>query len=376
MRSVRQETVTHLFLRSADLMRKFRLVEQGFAFFELVLAIALASLVATWAASAWMRHVEDALAQATGVWIATVQNAMNQMLRRQSDFMSGLTVDRADAAHYAQLRAPTVIELIDAGHLPRGFAPVPPIPYQVSIRITAPEGDCENMGCRIEALTVAQPTVRQLAEAKDVTRIGKILTAMQGVGASVHPFAPDRIKGPGLEISNPPEGQSIALPVGSILAKSFYDSSKFAHLIRREDRRDSSLEGRLDVKKGISSRGEIRTKSGLLSEGRVTAGEFLQLQGVASAEQVCDADGLVARGSSGDLLTCHAGHWRSAGSRFGGVYSWHSFHGCGAVGYQPAMSNHLTGGCFCPVGFNPVQISRWKGETSDIDEFRTYICLR
>ena len=376
MRSVHQETVTPLFLRFADLMRKNRSVEQGFALFELVLAIFLASLVATWAASVWMRHAEDALAQATGVWLTTVHNAMNQMLRRQSDFMSGLTVERTDAAHYVHLLAPTVTELMRAGHLPKGFAPVPPIPYQVSIRIAAPEGDCGNMGCRLEALTIAQPEIRQLAEAGDVTRIGKILAAMQGVGASVHPFAPDRIKGPGIELPNPPHGQSKALPVGTILTKSFYDSSKFAHLIRREDRRDTGLEGRLDVKKGISSRGEIRAKSGLLSEGRVTAGEFLQLHGVASAEQVCDAQGLVARSSSGDLMTCHAGRWRSAGSRFGGVYSWHSFHGCGEVGYQAALSNPLTGGCFCPVGFNPVQISRWKGETSDIDEFRTYICLR
>jgi hypothetical protein len=351
-------------------------VEHGFAMFELVLAIALASLVATWGVTIWMRYLEDALAQATGVWILTVHRSMNQMLRRESDFMSGLILDRSGAPQYVDLRAPTITELIRAGHLPKGFAATPPIPYLVSIRISAPEGDCANMGCRIEALIVAQPPENQQTEAKDVTRIGNILTAMQGVGASVHPLEPNRIKGPGLEMENRYEGQSNALPVGTIVSKSFYDSSRFAHLIRRSDPRDTLLEGRLGVKKDIASDANIHAKGGLRSDGRITAGEFLQLQGIAAADQSCEAEGLVARSSSADLLTCHAGRWRFAGGGFGGVYSMHSFYGCGTVGYEPAMSNPMTGGCFCPEGFNPVKISRWKDEISNLDEFRTYICLR
>ena len=354
-----------------------RRLEQGFALFELILAIALASLVVAWGASAWMRYLEDALSQATGVWMLTVHNSMSQMLRRESDFMSGLVLDRVGAAEYEDLRAPTVTELIHAGHLPKGFATTPPIPYQISIRISAPEGDCANMGCRIEALIIAQPSANQFEEARDVTRIGNILTAMQGVGASVHPMAPDRIKGPGFETGNQYEGQNNPLPVGTIVSKSFYDSSRFAHLIRRDDQRDTRLEGRLDIKKGISSAADIHARGGLRSDGRMTTGEFLQLQGVAAADQACEVDGLVARSSdSADLLTCHAGRWRSAGGRFGGVFSWHSFHGCDSVGFGPVMSNPMTGGCFCPAGFNPVKISRWKDEVSNMDEYRTYICLR
>jgi hypothetical protein len=301
---------------------------------------------------------------------------MNQMLRRESDFMSGLVLDRVGGAEYADLRAPTITELIRAGHLPKGFASTPPIPYLVSIRISAPEGDCANMGCRIEALIFAQPAASQLAEARDVTRIGNILTAMQGVGASVHPMAPDRVKGPGLEIENQNAGQTTALPVGTIVSKSFYDSSRFAHLIRRHDRRDVRLEGRLEVKKGIVSDADIHAQGGLRSDGRITAGEFLQLQGVAVADQACEPDGLVARSDSADLLTCHAGRWRSAVGSFGGVFSSHSIHGCASVGYGPVMLNPMTGGCFCSAGFSPVKISRWKDEISNSDEYRTYICLR
>ncbi len=350
--------------------------EHGFAIFELILAIAIASLIAMWSASAWMRQVDDALAQATGVWMLTVHKAMNQMLRRQSDFMSGITGDLAAAGHYADIYAPTIAELIRAGHLPKGFAVVPPIPYHVRTHILPPEGDCEKMGCRIEALVFAQPLGNQRVQASDVTRIGNILTAMEGVGASVHPLKPDRIKGPGLDIQNQIGLQRISLPVGAIVSKSFYDSSHLSHLVRTQDRRDTGLEGRLEVQKDIASQADISSKGHLRAAGRVSAGEFLHLQGIAIAGQGCEADGLVSRSDLGDLLTCQSGYWRSAGARFGGVYSWHSFHGCGAVPYGADMSNPLTGGCFCPAGFNPLQISRWKGETSEIDEYRTYICLR
>ena len=376
MRSAPPGIVIPLFSRFADHMTKIKSIEHGFALFELILAIAIASLVAMWSASAWMRQVDDALAQATGEWMLTVHHAMNQMLRRQSDFMSGLTGDLAAAGLYADLYAPTIAELIRAGHLPKGFALTPPIPYQVAMRIFQPEGECEKIGCRIEALIYAQPLSHQRVQASDITRIGNILTAMQGVGASVHPLKPTRIKGPGLDIDNQIGEHGISLPVGTIVSKSFYDSSHFAHLVRTQDRRDTVLEGRLEVKSGIASQADIHSQRNLQASGRVSAGEFLHLQGIAVAEQACEADGLVSRSASGDLLTCQSGRWRSAGARFGGVYSWHSFHGCGVVAYGPDMSNPFTGGCFCPAGFNPLQISRWKGETSEVDEFRTYICLR
>ena len=189
-------------------------------------------------------------------------------------------------------------------------------------------------------------------------------------------MAPDRIKGAGLDMENQYDGQGIALPVGTIVSKSFYDSSRFAHLVRRDDRRDTQLAGRLGIKKDIASDANIHAKGGLRAEGRITAGEFLQLQGKAVAGSVCEADGLVARSDASELLTCHAGRWQSAGSRFGGVYSLHSSNGCSLVPFGPPMPNPLTGGCYCPAGFNPVKIARWKDETSNMDDVRTYICIR
>lgn len=352
--------------------------ERGFALFELVLAIALATVIGIWAASAWMRQVDDAVSEATGVWLLTVQKAMNQMLRRQSDFMAAMTSDLANASNYVNLHAPTIAELITAGHLPNGFALRPPLDYSVSIRVLAPEGDCKKMGCRIEAFIFAQPQGMQRKQANDVNRIGHILSAMQGQGASVHPLRPDRVTGPNLDIINPPAFMSDPLPLASIVSKSFYDSSNLAHLVRREDRRDTVLEGGLHVKKGLVTDKHISSKGGINALGRITTGEYLQVQGLGVASEACEVDGLVARSAEGGLLACQSGQWRDGGTRFGGVYSWHNINGCGRTqnGYGPDMSNPYTGGCSCPAGFSAVKISRWKEEGSEIDEFRTYICLR
>lgn len=352
--------------------------ECGFALFELVLAIALATVIGIWAASAWMRQVDDAVSEATGVWLLTVQKAMNQMLRRQSDFMAAMTADLANASNYVNLHAPTIAELITAGHLPNGFALRPPLDYSVSIRVLAPEGDCKKMGCRIEAFIFAQPQGMQRKQATDVNRIGHILSAMQGQGASVHPLRPDRVTGPNLDIVNPPAFMSDALPQASIVAKSFYDSSHLAHLVRREDRRDTMLAGQLHVKKGLATDDHVRSKGGMFAQGRITTGEYLQLQGRGVASQACEDDGLIARSAEGDLLTCQSGRWRNGGTRFGGIYALHNIHGCGRTqkGQGPDMSNPFTGDCSCPPSFSAVKISRWKEEGSEIDEFRSYICLR
>ncbi len=361
-------------MRILSLMTRRR--EDGFALFELVLAIALASLIGLWAASAWIRQVDDAAAQATGDWVLAVKKAMDQMLSRQSDLMAGIAGARLGAGAYADLWRPQISELIAAGHLPEGFALRPPIPYQVFIRVFDPVGDCAQAGCRIQALIQAQPTDTERTRAVDTSRLGHILAALAGSGASVHPLRPDRIKGANFDLPNPPRSDMTPLPAGSIAAVSLYDASQLSHLVRRDDRRDTSLAGQLNVKKGISSQAGLSTSAGVQAAGRVSAGEFLQMGGIATAAAGCDADGLIGRNTAGDLLTCHGGRWRVSDSRFGGVFSTHSTIGCHFKTWNATMINPVTGGCHCPVGFEPFQISRWKRPGDEYDEFMTYICIR
>lgn len=354
----------------------YRRRDHGFALFELVLAIALASLIGVWAASAWIRQVDDAAAQATGVWMLAVKKAMDQMLSRQSDLMAGIAGARPGAGEYADLWRPQISELIAAGHLPEGFAPRPPIPHHVSIRVFDPVGDCAQVGCRIQALIQAQPIASDQMVAVDTSRLGHILAALAGVGASVHPLRPDRIKGAMVDLPNPPRSDMTQLPAGSIAAVSLYDSSQLSHFVRRDDRRDTALAGQLNVKKGISSEAGLSTLAGLRAAGRVSAGEFLQMGGIATAFTGCDTDGLIGRNTAGDLLTCHQGRWRISDSRFGGAFSTHSTLDCHYKAWNVSLVNPVTGGCYCPAGFEPFPISRWKRPGDEYDEFNTYICLR
>ena len=59
--------------------------EGGFALLELIIGMALASLLALWGGSFWMQQAEDAAAQSTGVWLLTVKKAVDQMLVRQAE---------------------------------------------------------------------------------------------------------------------------------------------------------------------------------------------------------------------------------------------------------------------------------------------------
>ncbi len=350
--------------------------QRGFALFELVLAIALASLIGVWTATSWIKQVEDAAAQGTGIWLLTVKKAMDQMLSRQADAMTGIAPARAGAGDYADLWRPTVAELIAAGHLPAGFALKPPLTYDVAIRVFAPVGDCEQIGCRIDALIHAQPNHSARTGALDTNRLGMILNALEGAGASVHPLRSDRIRGALVDLPNPAFADMPQLLPGSIAVLSFYDSSTFAQFIRQDDKRDARLKGQLNVQQGITSESDIRSSAGLRAAGRISAGEFLHMNGVAQEATACDTEGLIGRNASGELLTCHQGRWLGGGSKFGGVFSIHGTYGCPKNLLDATLVNPLTGGCHCPPGFQSVEISRWKRAFVDIEEFRTYICIR
>lgn len=349
--------------------------QHGFAMFELVLAIMISTLLGIWAASAWMRQVDDAAAQATGVWLLGVKKGVDQMLRRQSDGLMGITEPRSGDFQFQDVWRPTVSELIQAGHLPRGFSLRPPLRYEVAIRVLPPVGDCHGQGCKIEALVYAQPVGVASEEAADLSRIGKILMALEGFGASVHPLKTGLIKGPQVDLSNPPLPDMPALIPGSIIALGFYDSSLLSRFVRQNDRRDTHLEAPLFVKEGITVQGQIHAAD-VSAKRRLSAGEYLQIQGQATEQAACEAEGLVGRGGEGQLLVCTKGRWVGSGGRFGGVYTWHDMYGCLPEARDILMINPVTGWCNCPSQYLPVQISTWNRAHEPHDKIRTYICLR
>ena len=330
----------------------------GFAIFELVLVIMITTLIGIWGASTWMRQIDEAAAQATGVWLHAVKKAVDQMLKGQADVLTGIVDIGPDGSRYQDLRRPSVGELIEAGHLPKNFTLQPPLKYEIGIRVLPAQEGCRDHGCKLEALILAQPIGMKPEHAQDLNRIGKILMAMDGQGASVHPLVPLRIKGAQIDVSNPPLPDMPALMPGSIVTQSFYDSAVSTEFVRRNEKRHTELDTSVTVK------------------GRLSAGEYLQIQGQASEFSACQPDGLVARAEDGELLVCNQGRWSAPGGRFGGAYILHGMYGCMNSGTEVAMINPLTGWCSCPRGYSPMQISSWQQYMDDYDRVHTFICLK
>ncbi|EGI2439395.1 shufflon system plasmid conjugative transfer pilus tip adhesin PilV [Escherichia coli] len=73
--------------------------------------------------------------------------------------------------------------------------------------------------------------------------------------------------------------------------------------------------------KGITTEGELKggkvSGGTVRSEGRLSTGEYLQLDKTATAGTSCSPDGLVGRDSTGAILSCQSGVWRTSGSSNG-----------------------------------------------------------
>ena len=348
----------------------------GFTLIELTLVIAMATVAAAWGATAWMRQAEDAATQATGRWLLTVRSAVDQMLIRQADVIAGISAPRPGAFVYANIMNPGLSELAQAGHLPTGFPAAPSLPYSVSVHVLAPAGDCNLTGCRIEALTLARPTGQTPDQAADVTRLAGILTALEGYGLSVHPFFPTKLRGALAEFDNSPIPALPSLPVGTVAGFSVFDTTQHAQFVRHNDVRDTALRGGLEVRREISTSAGLRSGARVQAAGRISAGEYLQVQGMGTEGQACEADGLVGRSSDGQLLMCHGGAWRGSGSGFGGAFALDGVMGCDFPIYRDIMVNPKTGTCSCPSGFTPFEVSRGELHDHPRHSFRSFVCIR
>lgn len=366
-------------------MRRF---QNGFSLFELIVATAITSLIGVWSATAWVQQSEDVASEAMGRWLMTVKESVDQMLVRQADFLTGLAPSASTSADYQDIWRPTLPELVRAGHLSSAFSLRAPLEYDVSIRVLKPTGLCLTLGCKIEVLTLAIPQASRDSQSGNVTRLGKILASFEGSGSSVSQLSPGRVRGPIIDLPNPPAVDLPILPVGSIVLHSFYDSSAQVGFLRQGEIRDVelsanlSLKGRFMAVGDIASEGKIRAGGSISSDGGITAtgriassGHF-QLGAVATQGTPCDTAGLLAQSSAGGLIVCQGGVWRSSAKSGGGFYIERAGFDC-AVRDEVSIDrrNPMTGDCSCPYGYHPQLVSVWTYPRHSYNDFYTYICL-
>ena len=342
----------------------------GFSLIELVVVIAITSLIGTWAASTWMQHAEDTATRATGIWMLSIKQALDQMLHRQSDVLVGIVEANARGPQYRDVWRPTLEELIGAGHLPRAFPLRAPLAYSVWLRIEPPQGDCLRLGCKIVGSVFAVPASNERRDAEQVTRVGLLLSTIGGHAASVTPMSGPRVKGATIDVENPPYPDMAPLPSGSILMRSFYDSTQYAVFLRQDDQRDASLQGNLRVAKDLQVGGASKSK------GRVSAGEYLQVGASAVVGEACESEGLIARASDLGLLVCQQGRWQRVDRGNGGGYLELSGYPCFENDdWIVPKRNPKTGDCTCPPGYEPFLMSVWKHPVLSLHEYSAFLCI-
>ncbi len=347
-----------------------RTEECGFSLLEMIVVTALTSLIGVWSATTWVQQSEDAASEAMGRWLINVKESVDQMLVRQADFLTGLSANGPGSQDYQHIWRPSLRELAEAGHLSKGFVLRAPLGYDVSIVVLKPHGLCLTQGCKLEALTIATPQPSQGHQASMMTRIGKILASFKGQGASVTQMTPERVRGPTVDLPNPPESDMSPLPIGSIVLQSFFDSSAQASFLRQAERRDVQLGANLNVK------GRASVGGALSAAGRISSSEHLQLAAVAQQGAVCDGEGLIAQSSTKGLLVCQAGIWQTSSKSGGGHYIYSINTSCHATqDVDVELRNPVTGDCSCPAGYKPQLISVWRYPFDSHNEFYTYLCL-
>lgn len=342
----------------------------GFSLLEMIVVTALTSIIGVWSATTWVQQSEDAASEAMGRWLMTVKESVDQMLVRQADFLTGLSAKEPGSGDYQNIWRPSLSELSAAGHLSKGFSLRAPLSYDVSVRVLKPQGLCLTQGCKLEALTIATPQHAQVHQAGTMTRIGKILASTKGQGASVTQLSSERVRGPAVDLPNPPESDMSQLPVGSIVLQSFFDSSAQVSFLRQGELRDVHLSANLNVT------GRLSVGRSISAAGSISSSEYLQLAALAQQGTACEGEGLIAQSSTKGLLVCQAGLWHASGKSHGGYYidsnhsSCHSRHEIKVDRHNP-----LTGDCSCPDGYKPQLISVWRYPFHSHHEFYTYLCL-
>jgi prepilin-type N-terminal cleavage/methylation domain-containing protein len=344
--------------------------QRGFSLIELVVVIAITSLIGTWGAATWMQHAEDTATRATGVWLLGVKQALDQMLHRQSDALMGIVEPNARGPQYRDVWRPTIEELIVAGHLPRGFPLRAPLPYSVWLRVDTPQGDCLRLGCKIIGSVFAVPAAHDRREAEQVTRVGLLLATIGAHASAVTSLQATRVKGATNDVPNPPYPDMAPLPQGAVLIRSFYDTSQYAVFLRQDDLRDASLKGNLSIGKDLRIGGAAKIT------GRVSAGEYLQVEASAVVGAGCEAEGLIARASDLGLAICQQGRWQRVDRGGGGGYLELSGYPCFENDdWIVKKRNPKTGDCTCPSGYEPFLMSVWKHPVMSLHEYSAYLCL-
>lgn len=336
--------------------------QRGFALLELVIVAVIGTLLAVWGAGTLVNKFNDARAQATAVWMASIRGSMQDYIRRYGNEMSQASTSDALAHQgYANWRQPTIGQLKGDGLLSPGFPEKAAGGMPVNIRVLA-DAHCPGNDCVLQALIYSARAVQRTGSGSiDHQMIAQWLLASQGMGGTVNELDPDWVKGPAFGFHNPPDAAMPALPVGTIAMAVTAGQQTGADFLRVGDPRNPDFQGDATVQ------GTIRTQQSL------EVGQYLMLGARHAVMTPCGTEDAVVKASDRGLLMCQQGMWRPAGAG-GGGYSTNTLYGCRAANGS-STANPLVGWCGCPLGYGPVLVADSGDDLSPNGRTRGYMCI-
>ena len=114
--------------------------------------------------------------------------------------------------------------------------------------------------------------------------------------------------------------------------------------------------------KGIYTGGQVKGGT-VRADGRLYTGEYLQLEKTATAGASCSPNGLVGRDSTGAILSCQSGVWRTSGSSNGSYSNLGSHRGSftGRNTGSGTLFVYASGGIVGSAGGDCANTSRLQG---------------
>lgn len=348
---------------------RVRAAQKGFVLLELMIAGLLMTLLAVWASQSWMQRVRETQAQSLAAWMLTARSvAHDYLIRHGGEIALADPLAGAVIPGYRDWSQPTWAELKADGLARPGFPETGALGLRLGTQILR-HGACPGSACRLEALIhTTQPILSRTRQDVDEGMVAQWLMAAQGLGAVVWTHTPDVLAGSTLRYPNPLPGVAQSWPPGTVaLAVSAPGTPGAAHggsedFLRVGDTRDPDFHGSATVQGDIATQSSLRAKRYLVLKDRNSEFQACGEQGALSVESFRDG-----------LLLCRGNIWRSAGRAAGGGFSSSSRFGC-ADREGNSTRNPMTGGCFCGLGYVPVQVS---DSGPDPQEGRTlgYLCV-
>ena len=212
-------------------------LERGFTLLELLIVIAISTIIAIAAAPAVVWKIEEAGMEATGVYMNILKSSLEKYnITNHDALVTGLPV-----TGFATPLAPTVDELIAAKYISSPSFPNY-TPQRVPVKTQIVLQSCPGPNCRLFGIgytTKAQTYVGTTDIRYDLVASYLASPGAAGAGAASQQGSEGVLRSSSFTVPNPVPGT----PGGIIAIGTYLDEGIYANFVRLQDTRDPDLRG-------------------------------------------------------------------------------------------------------------------------------------